>query len=101
MIRISMRPASIRTIRARSPDIPIEKLPHGWCAHQAVECLRRQCAILIVDALDTDDHLALGAVVTDTLNEAAPVDVSAFERLEINSAAISHVDRFGADLRGE
>jgi hypothetical protein len=101
MIRISMRPALIRTIRARSPDIPIEKLPHGWCGHQTVERLGRKFTILIVNALDADDHMALGLVVADTLNEAAPVDVPAFERLEIDSAAISHVDRFGANLRGE
>jgi hypothetical protein len=101
MIRISMRPALIRTIRARSPDISIEKLPHGWCAHQTLERPRRKFTILIVNALDADDHKALGLVVTDTLKEGAPVDVPAFERLEIDSAAISHVDRFGANLRGE
>ena len=50
MIRISMRPALIRTIRARSPDIPIEKLPHGWCAHQSLERLRWKFTILIVNA---------------------------------------------------
>jgi len=79
----------------------MEKLPHRWCAHQTVERLRRKFTILIVNALDADDHMALGLVVTDTLNEAAPVDVPAFERLEIDRAAISHVDCFGANLRGE
>jgi hypothetical protein len=101
MIRTSMRPALIRTIRARSPDIPIEKLPHGWCGHQTLERLRRKFTILIVNALDAGDQMALGLVVTDTLNEAAPVDVPAFERLEIDGAATLHVDRFGANLRGE
>jgi hypothetical protein len=101
MIRISMRPACIRANRARSPDIPIEKLPHRWCGHQTIERLRRKFTILIVNALDADDHVALGLVVTDTLNEAAPVDVPALERLEIDRAAISHVDRFGANFRGE
>ena len=69
--------------------------------HQTVERLRRKFTILIVNALDADDHVALGLVVTDTLNEAAPVDVPALERLEIDRAAISHVDRFGANFRGE
>jgi hypothetical protein len=91
----------MRTIRARSPDILIEKLAHGWCAHQTVERQRRKLAILIVNALDVDDHMASGLVVTDTLNEAAPVNVPALERLEIDGAAISYVDRFGANLRGE
>jgi hypothetical protein len=101
MIQMSMRPAPIRTIRARSSDIPIEKLSHGGCAHQAVERLRREFTILIVNALDADDQMASGPVVTDTLNEAAPVNVPAFERLEIDGAAIPHVDRFGANLGGE
>jgi hypothetical protein len=101
IIRIPVRPALVRTIRARSPDILIEKLAHGWRAHQTVERQRRKFTILIVNALDVDDHMVLGLVVTDTLNEAAPVNVPALERLEIDGAAISHIDRFGANLRGE
>jgi hypothetical protein len=96
-----MRPALVRTIRARSPDILIEKLAHGWCAHQTVERQHRKFTILIVNALDADDQMALSLVVTDALNEAAPVDVPALECLEIDGAEISHVDRFGANLRGE
>jgi hypothetical protein len=54
-----------------------------------------------VDPIDGDDQVALSAVVADTLKDAAAVDIPALERPEVDGAAISHVNRFGADLRGE
>jgi hypothetical protein len=96
-----MRPAIVWAIRAGSPDAAIEKLPHRRRAHQGRERRCRKFAVLIVNAVDVDDHLALGFIVTDALNEAAPVDIPALERPEIDGAAISDVDRFGANLGGQ
>jgi hypothetical protein len=61
----------------------------------------RKFAILIINAFDVDDHMALALIVTSTLNEAAPVDIPARERPEIDGAAVFHVDRFGANLCGQ
>jgi hypothetical protein len=43
----------------------------------------------------------LRLVVAHPLNEAAAIDIPALERRKIDGAAISHLDRFGANLRGE
>jgi hypothetical protein len=49
---------------------------------------------VIIYALQIYDHVALRFVVTDALNEAAPIDVPALERFEVDWAAILHVNRF-------
>ncbi len=94
-----MRPAIIWAIRA--PDVAIEELAHRGCAHQAVEGGRRKFAVLIIAALDADDHGALRMIVADALNEAAAGDVAAFERPEVDGTAIPDINRFGSNLRGE
>jgi hypothetical protein len=56
---------------------------------------------MVVRAAQADDHVALRFFVANALNEAAAVDVTALECLEIDRATIFHVNRFGADLCAE
>jgi len=43
----------------------------------------------------------LGAVVADALKHRAAIDVTAFERREVDEAAITGLDRLGHDRRGD
>ena len=57
---------------------------------------------MIIDALQIDQHIALGVVVADTLNKAAAWRVRAYERLQVDSAPIRDVYRLRADgFRGK
>jgi hypothetical protein len=56
---------------------------------------------MIVGAAQADNHIALGFVVTDPLNEATAVDVIALKGLEIDAATMFHVNRFGVSLRSQ
>jgi len=76
-----MGSAIIRTIRTRPFDVRVIELPHRWRAHQAVKRRGWQFAIVVVRALQANDHVALRLIVTNALDEATAVDVTAFERL--------------------
>ena len=76
-----MRPAIIRVIRTRPFDILIVELAHRRRGHQIIERRERQFAIMIIRAAQTNDHVALRLVVTNSLNERRSRRVSASERL--------------------
>jgi hypothetical protein len=52
---------------------------------------------VIIDALQIDQHIALGFVVADTLNKAAAWRVCAHERLQVDNAPIFDVYGLRAD----
>src|SRR5882762_2992864 len=97
MIRLPMRAAIVAVARTRFPDILVEKLAHRRRGHEAVEGLLRQIAIIIVAAPDADDQIALRVIVADALDQAAAVDVAAFERRKVDRAAVLDVDPLRAN----
>ncbi len=54
--------------------------------------------MVVVRALQANDHVALRLVVTNALNETATRRVTTFKRFEVNGAAIFHVNGFGLDF---
>src|SRR6266404_5988796 len=56
---------------------------------------------MIIGAAQIDNHVALSLVVADTLNETTSVDIATFECLQINRAAIFHVNGFRTNFGGE
>ena len=65
------------------------------CFHRALANL----AVVIVGALEQDNHVLLRDVVANPLHEAATVNDSAFEAVERDGAAVfdSHSLRCGGD----
>ena len=54
-----------------------------------------------IRAAQADYHVALRLIVTNALNEAAAIDVTAIKCFEVDRTAIFHVNGFGANFRGE
>lgn len=96
-----MRSAIERSIGSGPFDLLIVKLPHRGGRHEGIECRRRQFAVVIIGALQIDEHVALRLVVTDPLNEAAARRIGASERFQVDAAAVLDVDRFGDRRRGD
>jgi hypothetical protein len=78
--------AIIRAVQAPAFDISIVELAHRGRTHQTIKRGGRWLAVMIVGAEQADNHIALGFVVTDPLNEATAVDVIALKGLEIDAA---------------
>ena len=86
----------------RSPAMfALKYCPIEGAFRNASTTLLRQIAVLVVDRVAPDDHVPVRLVVADPLDEAAPGDVLAVERLEIDRSAISHVNALGFPGRGE
>src|SRR5260370_42620980 len=81
------------SVRVGALDILVIELAHRWRCHEGVERGRRQLAIMVVGAAQTDQHIALRFIETDTLDEAASRRVRAGECFEIDRPAIFDVDR--------
>jgi len=54
---------------------------------------------MVVGAAEIDQHVALSLVVTDPLDEAAPRCIRASKGLQVHTATIFDIDRFGTDWR--
>jgi hypothetical protein len=81
-----------RSVGARPFDVLIEELTHRRRAHQTVEGCGRKLAIVIVDAFQADNHVALRFVIADALDETASRCVATLKRLEIDGASVFYVN---------
>ena len=98
-----MRPAIVGLGRL---DVRVEVLAHRRGIEERIMRELRQFAIMVVRSAVLDEHVAVRAVVTYPSDQAAPADVLTLEALEIDPAAIPHVDGFsllpgGGEKQGE
>jgi hypothetical protein len=68
---------------------------HRWRVQKRIARVLRQIAILVIDRVALHQHATACAVVADPADDAAPGDVLTVERLEIDRAAIPHVNDLG------
>src|SRR4051812_25356303 len=80
-----------RSILPATLDVRVVELPHRRRDNEGVERRWWQFTIMIIGALEVDQHVSLRLVVADALNEAAARCVGAGERLEIDGASIFDV----------
>ena len=76
-----MRSTIERPIQSSPLDFLIIEFAHGRRRYEGVERHRRELAVVVVSALQVDQHITLRFIVADALNEAAAGRVSARERL--------------------
>jgi hypothetical protein len=83
-----MCPAIKRPIRSAAPDIGLEVSAHGFRGQECVNSALSYLAVVVVGALEQDDHVLLGRVITNPLHEAATVNGGTLESVKGDGAAI-------------
>ena len=97
-----MRPAVKRPIRPTAFDVGIEVSAHGFRAQQFIDRALANLAVVVICAVEQDDHVLLGRVIANPLDEAATVNSGALEGVEGYWAAILDINglRHGAAGKG-
>lgn len=75
-------------------DVGVEEPTNGISVQQPGDRLAIDFAVMIIDAAQIDQHVAVAAVVACAPHETAAVDIGAFERSEVHFPSIFHVRRF-------
>jgi len=90
MCPAGVRPATVGAFDVR-PVIP----SHRGRVQKRIERVLWQIAILVVGRVALHEHAAAFCIVADPADDAAPGDVLAIERLEIDRSPIFHVNDLG------
>lgn len=95
VFRHPMRPAIKRPIRPSALDVGVEVLAQRWCCQQPVNCAFVDFTVMVVGAIQRDDHVLLGCIIANALHDAATVNVLALESLKWNVTPILDAHGFG------
>jgi len=97
-----MRPAAVEPVSTGGFDVRPVITSHRGRVQKRIERVLRQIAILVIDRVALDQHMAAFGIVADPADDAAPGDVLTVERLEIDRSAIPDVNDLGfLPWRGE
>jgi hypothetical protein len=96
----SVVPSAAFTAYEFAADMSVEEARSRLCLDQPRRRSLRHIAVLAPGAAKLDHQIAVGLVVTDAANEAA-FDPGAVDIIEIEAAALPHIDLFRQPGRGQ
>lgn len=94
-----MGSAIVRAVRARSFDVCIIIAAHRRGIEKCRDDALRNFAIVVISRAKLNNHVLVLRIVAETVDEAAPGNVLARKRLQIDGTAIFDIDRFGISPR--